>query len=72
MYDGGGSLEVERWESTVTGTEGIKMGIGVGFFVDAGSGATVCLSSMTPFPNESFSRLLSGMTTWRRTLGTHS
>ena len=63
MYDGGGSLEVERWESTVTGAEGIEMGIGVGFFVDAGSDVTVCLSSMTPFPNESFSQLLSGMTT---------
>ena len=58
-----GSLEVERWESTVTGTEGIDMGIGVGFFVDAGSGATVCLSSMTPFPNESLLQLLSGTIT---------
>ena len=31
---------MERWESTVTGAEGIEMGIGVGFFADAGSGAT--------------------------------
>ena len=43
MQDGGGSLEVERLESTVMGTEGIDMGIGVGFFVDAGSGAIVHL-----------------------------
>ena len=70
MYEGGGSLEVERWESTVTGAEGVDIGIGMGFFVDAGSGATVCFSSMTPFLNESFSRLLLGMTT-KRALGTH-
>ena len=61
VYDGGGLLKVERWESTVTGLEGIEMGIGVGFFVDAGSDATVCLSSMTPFPNKSFLQLLSGI-----------
>src|ERR1700761_5792297 len=45
------------------GAEGIEMGTGVGFFAEVGSGATVCRSSITPFPNESFSRLLSGMTT---------
>ena len=28
---------------TVTGVEGIEMGIGVGFFCNAGSGAVVCL-----------------------------
>ena len=38
MYDGGGSLKVERWESTVTGAEGIEMGNGMGFFADADSG----------------------------------
>ena len=54
---------MERWESTVTGAEGIEMGIGMGFFVDAGYDATAFLSSMTPFLNESFSRLLSVMTT---------
>ena len=63
-------LKVERWESTVTGAEGVDIGIGVGFFVDAGSGATVCFSSMMPFLNESFLRLLLGMTT-KRALGTH-
>ena len=30
---------------TVTGMEGIDMGIGMGFFADAGTGAIVCLSS---------------------------
>ena len=43
--DGGGSLEVERWESTVTSAEGVNMGLGVCFFADAGTGAIVCLSS---------------------------
>ena len=36
-------FEVGRWESTVTAAEGIDMGIGVGFFGNAGSGAIVCL-----------------------------
>ena len=35
-------LKVERLELTVTGAEGIDMGIGMGFFADAGSGAIVC------------------------------
>ena len=61
---------MENWESTVTGAEGIEMGNGMGFFADAGSGATVCLSSRTPFTNESFLRLLLGMMT-KRALGTH-
>ena len=43
MQDGGGSLELENWESTVTGAEGIEMGNGMGFFADAGSRAIVCL-----------------------------
>ena len=40
VYDSGGLLEVERWESTVTGAEGIDMGSGMCFFADSG---TVCL-----------------------------
>ena len=43
VYDSGRSLEAERWESTVAGTEGIDMCIGVGFFADADSSAIVHL-----------------------------
>ena len=39
-------FEVGRWELTVTGAEGIKMGIGVGFFCNVGSGAVVHLSGL--------------------------
>ena len=45
MQDDGGLLEVERLESTVTGAEGIDMGIGVAFFADGSAGVIVCLSS---------------------------
>ena len=37
------------------GCRGDRDGTGVGFFAEVCSGATVCLSSITPFPNESFS-----------------
>ena len=33
MYGGGGSLEVEIWESTVTGSEGNDMGTKINILV---------------------------------------
>ena len=71
MQDGGEQLEVDRRESKVTGAEGIDMGFGIGFFAEVCSGATVFLSLMTLFLNESCLQLLSIMTTWQA-LGTHS